>query len=50
MVGADAVYVKSWGSVKLFGNPREEAALRAGFATGGSPRTGSARPAAARGS
>jgi N-acetylornithine carbamoyltransferase len=31
MVGADAVYVKSWGSVKLFGNPREEAAQRAGL-------------------
>jgi N-acetylornithine carbamoyltransferase len=30
-VGADAVYVKSWGSVKLFGQPREEAALRAGL-------------------
>jgi N-acetylornithine carbamoyltransferase len=28
-VGADAVYVKSWGSVKLFGNPEEEAAQRA---------------------
>ena len=28
-VGADAVYVKSWGSVKLFGQPEEEAALRA---------------------
>ena len=31
LVGADAVYVKSWGSVKLFGNPREEAAQRAGL-------------------
>jgi N-acetylornithine carbamoyltransferase len=31
LVGADAVYVKSWGSVKLFGNPKEEAALRAGL-------------------
>jgi N-acetylornithine carbamoyltransferase len=30
-VGADAVYVKSWGSVKLYGNPQEEAALRAGL-------------------
>jgi N-acetylornithine carbamoyltransferase len=30
-VGADAVYVKSWGSVKLYGKPGEEAALRAGF-------------------
>ena len=29
MVGADAVYVKSWGSVKLFGRPEEEAAQRA---------------------
>ena len=28
-VGADAVYVKSWGSVKLYGNPQEEAAQRA---------------------
>jgi N-acetylornithine carbamoyltransferase len=31
LVGADAVYVKSWGSVKLYGKPREEAALRAGL-------------------
>jgi len=30
-VGADAVYVKSWGSVKLYGQPKEEAALRAGL-------------------
>ncbi len=30
-VGADAVYVKSWGSVKLYGRPQEEAALRAGL-------------------
>lgn len=30
-VGADAVYVKSWGSVKLFGKPEEEAAFRAGL-------------------
>jgi N-acetylornithine carbamoyltransferase len=29
LVGADAVYVKSWGSVKLFGRPEEEAAQRA---------------------
>ena len=28
-VGADAVYVKSWGSVKLYGKPQEEAAQRA---------------------
>ena len=28
-VGADAVYVKSWGSVKLYGSPEEEAAERA---------------------
>lgn len=28
-VGADAVYVKSWGSVKLYGKPEEEAAQRA---------------------
>jgi N-acetylornithine carbamoyltransferase len=30
-VGADAVYVKSWGSVKLYGQPQEEKQLRAGF-------------------
>lgn len=30
-VGADAVYVKSWGSVKLYGSPGEEAAQRAGL-------------------
>jgi N-acetylornithine carbamoyltransferase len=29
LVGADAVYVKSWGSVKLFGRPEEEAEQRA---------------------
>ncbi|HEX5387439.1 MAG TPA: N-acetylornithine carbamoyltransferase [Gemmatimonadales bacterium] len=29
LVGADAVYAKSWGSVKLFGHPAEEQALRA---------------------
>ena len=29
MVGADAVYAKSWGSVKLFGRPEEERELRA---------------------
>jgi N-acetylornithine carbamoyltransferase len=29
VVGADSVYVKSWGSVKHFGQPDEEAALRA---------------------
>jgi N-acetylornithine carbamoyltransferase len=29
LVGADAVYVKSWGSVKLFGRPEEEAVERA---------------------
>jgi N-acetylornithine carbamoyltransferase len=29
LVGADAVYVKSWGSVKLYGRPEEEAAQRA---------------------
>jgi N-acetylornithine carbamoyltransferase len=28
LVGADAVYVKSWGSVKLFGQTAEEQALR----------------------
>src|SRR5262245_31638008 len=31
VVGADAVYVKSWGSVKLFGRPEEESELRAGL-------------------
>jgi N-acetylornithine carbamoyltransferase len=31
LVGADAVYVKSWGSVKLYGRPEEEAAQRAGL-------------------
>jgi len=31
VVGADVVYVKSWGSVKLFGRPEEEAQLRAGL-------------------
>ncbi len=29
--GADAIYVKSWGSVKHFGQPAEEAELRAGL-------------------
>jgi N-acetylornithine carbamoyltransferase len=28
VVGADAVYVKAWGSVKLYGKPAEEAELR----------------------
>ena len=31
LVGADAVYAKSWGSVKLYGRPEEEAAQRAGL-------------------
>jgi N-acetylornithine carbamoyltransferase len=31
LVGADAVYVASWGSVKLFGNPEEEQETRAGL-------------------
>jgi N-acetylornithine carbamoyltransferase len=31
VVGADAVYVKSWGSIQHFGNPEEENALRAGL-------------------
>jgi N-acetylornithine carbamoyltransferase len=31
LVGADAVYVKSWGSVKLYGKAEEEAELRAGL-------------------
>ncbi len=30
LVGADAVYVKSWGSLKLYGKPDEEQALRHG--------------------
>ena len=29
--GADAVYVKSWGSLEAFGRPAEESALRAGL-------------------
>jgi N-acetylornithine carbamoyltransferase len=29
LVGADAVYAKSWGAVRLFGKPDEERALRA---------------------
>lgn len=31
LVGADAVYVKSWGSVKLYGKPDQEAEARAGL-------------------
>jgi N-acetylornithine carbamoyltransferase len=31
MVGADAVYVTSWGSVKLYGKPEEEAEARSGL-------------------
>ncbi len=31
LVGADAVYVKSWGSVKHYNHPEEEAAMRAGL-------------------
>lgn len=31
LVGADAVYVKSWGSVRHFGQPAAEAELRAGL-------------------
>ena len=31
LVGADAVYVKSWGAVKLYGNPEQEAEQRAGL-------------------
>ena len=31
LVGADAVYVKSWGSVKHYDHPEEEAAMRAGL-------------------
>ena len=30
-VGADAVYAKSWGSIKLYGSPDEEATLRVGL-------------------
>ena len=31
LVGADAVYVKSWGSLEAFGRPDEERAMRAGL-------------------
>lgn len=31
LVGADAVYVRSWGSVKLYGKPTQEAEARAGL-------------------
>ena len=31
MVGADAVYVKSWGSLQHFGKPEDEKAFRAGL-------------------
>lgn len=31
LVGADVVYVKSWGAVKQFGQPEEEALLRQGL-------------------
>lgn len=31
VVGADAVYVKSWGSIAHFGKPEEEAAVRQGL-------------------
>jgi N-acetylornithine carbamoyltransferase len=31
VVGADVVYVKSWGSLKHFGRPDAEAELRAGL-------------------
>jgi N-acetylornithine carbamoyltransferase len=31
LVGADAVYVKSWGSLEYFGRPAEEQAFRAGL-------------------
>jgi N-acetylornithine carbamoyltransferase len=31
LVGADAVYVKAWGSLQLYGQPEEEAAARAGL-------------------
>ena len=31
LVGADAVYVASWGSVKLFGKEDQERELRAGL-------------------
>ncbi len=45
VVGADAVYVKSWGSVKLYGQPEEERPSARRCATGGSPRSGSSPPA-----
>ena len=41
VVGADAVYVKSWGSVKLYGQPEEEAAAA------GRPARLAAHPSAA---
>jgi N-acetylornithine carbamoyltransferase len=31
VVGADAVYVKSWGAVKHFGKPEQEGEVRAGL-------------------
>ena len=31
LVGADAVYVRSWGSIKLYGQPEQEAEARAGL-------------------
>jgi N-acetylornithine carbamoyltransferase len=31
VVGADVVYVKSWGNLRLFGRPEEEKAFRAGL-------------------
>lgn len=31
LVGADAVYVKSWGSLQAFGRPQEEAEMRKGL-------------------
>ncbi len=31
LLGADAVYVKAWGSVKMYDRPEEEAAARAGL-------------------
>ena len=49
LVGADVVYVKSWGSVKHFGEAGGGGARCArGCATGGSPRRACAPRAAAR--
>ena len=50
-VGADAVYVKSWGSVKLYGQPEEESgAARRAPRLAAHARPASAPPAAGRAS